>query len=171
MNRKLSHIVTSFSDLARELITFCPSHLHRWQNFWLKIDSGKPQKVVANCNHEWGNLCHRLQGRGGKTNVTQSLPMYLPSFCQRLAPKSDQESNYRMLKPSIWRFSSKIDQIEDFEKVKMSLGSHQKCSHRLRSFLALLETQAKCERHLDHPGRRVGGVANVEKWPFLRFLA
>ena len=48
----------------------------------------------------------------------------------------------------------------------MSLAPLQKCSHRLRSFLALLGTQAKCERPLDDARIRIGGVENVEKWLF-----
>ena len=48
----------------------------------------------------------------------------------------------------------------------MSLAPHQKCSHSLRGFSALLGTQAKCERHLGDASIRVGVVENVEKSPF-----
>ena len=48
----------------------------------------------------------------------------------------------------------------------MSLAPLQKCPHMQRSLLALLGTQAKCEIHLGGAGMRVGGVENVENWPF-----
>ena len=121
----------------------------------------KVTKVILNCN-----LCHRLQDRGGETNLTQSLPIYLHSFSQLLALQCGLESTYRMFKSWFWRFSSKIDQFQDFGKVKMAIIPLQECSYRLRSLLALLGTQAKCERHLGNAGMRVGGVENVEKWPF-----
>ena len=36
----------------------------------------------------------------------------------------------------------------------------------VRSLLAQLGTQAKCEIHLGGAGMRVGSVENVENWPF-----